>query len=144
MIKISWYYHLHKFNYDLISMYWQNWSTYLTNGTRRQTQCNWWLAERTVKFTLPSTIEMNFATSQNLVVNSTMYPLQNIHQYTWTSLDGKTHNQIDHILIDRRWYLSIQDVQSFSGADCDTGHCLVVAEVRERLAVSKQAAQKFD
>jgi len=30
------------------------------------------------------------------------------------------------------------------GADCDTDHYLVVAKVRERLAVSKQAAQKFD
>jgi hypothetical protein len=30
------------------------------------------------------------------------------------------------------------------GADCDTDHYLVVAKVMERLAVSKQAAQKFD
>jgi hypothetical protein len=30
------------------------------------------------------------------------------------------------------------------GADCDTDHYLVVAKVRERLAVSKQVAQKFD
>jgi hypothetical protein len=29
-------------------------------------------------------------------------------------------------------------------ADCDTGHYLVVAKVRERLAVSQQAAQNFD
>jgi hypothetical protein len=29
-------------------------------------------------------------------------------------------------------------------ADCDTDHYLVVAKVRERLAVSKQAAQKID
>jgi hypothetical protein len=32
----------------------------------------------------------------------------------------------------------------FQGADCDTDHYLVVAKVRERLAVSKEAAQKFD
>ena len=35
-------------------------------------------------------------------------------------------------------------MQFFRGADCDTDHCLVVAKVKERLAVSKQAAQKFD
>jgi len=39
---------------------------------------------------------------------------------------------------------SILDVQSFKGADCDTDLYLVVAKVRERLAVSEQAAQKFD
>jgi hypothetical protein len=58
--------------------------------------------------------------------------------------DGQTHNQIDHILIDRRWHSSILDARSFRGADCDTDHYLVVANVRERLAVRKQAAQKFD
>ena len=28
--------------------------------------------------------------------------------------------------------------------DCDTGHCLVAAKVRERLAVNKKLAQNFD
>ena len=49
---------------------------------------------------------------------------------------GRFNNQIDHILIDRRWFSSIQNVQSFRGADCDTYHYLVVPKVRERLAVS--------
>jgi len=87
---------------------------------------------------------VNFVTSKNLVVNSTMFPHRNIHKYTWTSPAGKTHNQIEHVLIDRRWHSSIMDVRSFRGADCDTDHYLVIAKVRERLAVGKQAAQMFD
>ena len=46
---------------------------------------------------------VKFATSKSLVVKSTMFHHRNIHKYSWTSLDGKTHNQIDHVLIDSRW-----------------------------------------
>jgi hypothetical protein len=35
---------------------------------------------------------VNFATSKNLVVKSTMFPHRKIHKYTWTSPDGKTQN----------------------------------------------------
>jgi hypothetical protein len=45
-------------------------------------------------------------------------------------------------LIDRRRHSSILDVRSFRAADCDTDHYLVVAKVREILAVSKQTAHR--
>ena len=45
---------------------------------------------------------VNFGTSKNLVVKNMMFPHRNIHKCTWTSSDGQTHNQIDHIWIDRR------------------------------------------
>ena len=56
---------------------------------------------------------VNFATSKNLLVKSTIFPHRDIHKHTWTSPDGKTHNQIDHILIDRRRQSSKLDVCSF-------------------------------
>jgi hypothetical protein len=72
-----------------------------------------------------------------------MFPHGNTHKYTWTSPDGKTHNQIDHILVDGRRRSNILDVQSYRAADCDTDHYLVVAKVRERLAVNKQRSHRF-
>jgi hypothetical protein len=41
-----------------------------------------------------------FATYKNRTVKSTMFP-HNIHKYARMSPDGKTCNQIDHILRDR-------------------------------------------
>jgi hypothetical protein len=87
---------------------------------------------------------VNFATSKNLAVKSIMFPHRSIHKYTWTSPDGKIHNQIDHILKDRRQHSSILDVRYFRGADCDSDHYLVVAKFRERLAVGKQMVKKMD
>jgi hypothetical protein len=42
------------------------------------------------------------------------------------------HNQIDHMLIDRRRHSSILDLRYFKRTDCDADHCLVVAAVTER------------
>ena len=62
---------------------------------------------------------------------------------TWICSDVKTHKHIAHMLIDRRWHSSILSVRSLRGVDCDSDHYLVVAKVRERLAVSEQEAQKL-
>ena len=43
---------------------------------------------------------VNFVTSKNLVVKSTMFVHRNVHKYSWTFPDGKTDSQIVHILIE--------------------------------------------
>jgi endonuclease/exonuclease/phosphatase family metal-dependent hydrolase len=45
---------------------------------------------------------VNFAISKNLIVKSTTFPHRDIHKHSGTSPDGVTHNQIDHVLIDKR------------------------------------------
>jgi len=64
--------------------------------------------------------------------------------FSWTSSDGKARNHFDHIFINRRWHSSILDVRSFRAADSLIDHYLVVATFWEILALSKNAAQKFD
>jgi hypothetical protein len=52
------------------------------------------------------------------------------------------HNQIDHILIDKRRHSNILDIRSFRSEDCDTDYYLVVAKIRERLAVRKRRTHR--
>ena len=54
---------------------------------------------------------VNYATSKNLVLKSTIFLHWNIHKCTWTSSDGETDNQID-ILKERRWHSNIVDLGS--------------------------------
>jgi hypothetical protein len=77
---------------------------------------------------------VNFATSKNLVVKRGRCS----HTETFIRTPGPLLmgrlNQIDHILIDRRWHSSVLHVRGFSGAECDTYNYMVVSKVRERLA----------
>ena len=73
-----------------------------------------------------------------------MFHHRNIHKYTWTSFDGKAHNEIEHVFIDRRWQSSVLDMRSFRGAECDLDHYLVIEKIKEKLALCKQATQRLD
>ena len=84
----------------------------------------------------------NFTTSKNLVVRRKMFPHRNFHKHAWTYPDGKTHNQTDCILTDRKWCSFILNVRYFCGANSDTDHYLVVANAGERLTMSEQETQK--
>jgi hypothetical protein len=86
---------------------------------------------------------VNFITYKNLTVKITIFPLCDIHKFIWMSPDGKTHNQIDHILTDRQRHSSILDVRSVRAADYDTDHYLLVAKGKDRLAMNKQRSHRF-
>jgi hypothetical protein len=51
----------------------------------------------------------NFETSKNLIIKSTTFPHRDIRKFTWTS-DGVIHNQIDHVLLDRKRHSNVFNV----------------------------------
>lgn len=77
---------------------------------------------------------IDFATSRNLVVGSTLFPKKRIHQATWRSPDGATSNQIDHILISSRHRSNLLSNRTYRGANADSDHYLVIARIRARIA----------
>jgi hypothetical protein len=44
---------------------------------------------------------VNFATSKDLIVKNTTFPRSDIYRHTWTSPGGVTHNQRDHVMINK-------------------------------------------
>jgi hypothetical protein len=62
---------------------------------------------------------INFAQSMNCIISSTYFPRKNIHKLTWKSTDGRTFNQIDHILIDRKFKGCIRNVRTYRRAHAD-------------------------
>jgi hypothetical protein len=58
---------------------------------------------------------INFASSRNMVVGSTMFSHKDIHKRTWKSPDGNVFNQTDHILTDARHFSYLMDVRSCRG-----------------------------
>jgi hypothetical protein len=79
-------------------------------------------------------IVVNFATTKNVIVTSSMISHRNTHKFTWRSPDGKSYK--DHVLIYGRLHLILLDVQSYRGANFCTDWYLFVEGVRERLAVN--------
>ena len=83
-----------------------------------------------------------FCTFNDLVIGDTVFQHKRIHRTTWTSPDGRTENQIDHIIIGRKWRRSLLDVRVKRGADVGSDHHLVVADLKVKLKAYRDRADR--
>jgi hypothetical protein len=75
----------------------------------------------------------DFCLHHNLVIGGTIFMHKDIHKYTWTSPNEKTKNQIDHILYNKKWRTSIQDVLARRKPDVGSDHNMVVCKLKLKL-----------
>ena len=76
---------------------------------------------------------IEFCINNEMLIGGTLFPHKEIHKKTWTSPDGKTRNQIDHIMINRKWRSSLYDVKVRRGADVGSDHFLVMGKLKLKL-----------
>ena len=77
---------------------------------------------------------VNFAASRGMVVRSTFFPRKDIHKATWRSPNQRTQNQIDHVLIDGKFFSDIINVRTYRSANIDSDHYLVAVCMRSKLS----------
>ena len=71
---------------------------------------------------------LEFASFNDLVVANTFGPIKTSRKITWHSPDANTHNQIDYIMVKKRFKTSVNiaKTRSFPGANIGSDHDLVM------------------
>ena len=75
----------------------------------------------------------DFCGMNDLVITGTIFPHKKIHKQTWISPDRRPCNQIDHVLINRKFRTSVLDTRAIRSADIASDHHLVCTKLRLKL-----------
>ena len=76
---------------------------------------------------------LQFCRDNALFIANTLGTHKNSRRCTWISNDGQTRNQIDYIMVNRRWKSGIKFARAFPGADVGSDHNLVLMNFIARL-----------
>lgn len=88
---------------------------------------------------------LQFAIDSELSIMNTMFKHHPRRLSTWTSPGGRYKNQIDYILVSKRWKSSVINVKTKPAADCGSDHKMLQAEYRIKLRnkVNTDRGMKF-
>ncbi|PSN43121.1 hypothetical protein C0J52_10468 [Blattella germanica] len=75
-----------------------------------------------------------YATMNNFKVVSTWYQKKDIFKGTWRIPGTNQTNQIDHVMISKRWATAIENVRTYRGASSDSDHFLVGVKIKQKIA----------
>ena len=83
----------------------------------------------------------------DLVIGGTLFSHKDIYKISWNSPSRHNKSQIDHLLINRKWRRSLQDVRVRKGTDVGSDHLFVTAMVKLKLQRSRNMVcyqRRFD
>jgi len=75
----------------------------------------------------------DFCVMNDLVITATIFPHKDIHKQTWISPDRRICNQMDHVLINRKFRTSVLDPRAIRSADIASDHHLVCTKLKLKL-----------
>ncbi|XP_026482140.1 craniofacial development protein 2-like [Ctenocephalides felis] len=85
---------------------------------------------------------INFCRRNNLMIASTWFKKRKTKLYTWKSPGHSERYQIDYIIVKNRFRNSVKDVNTFPGADIDSGHNLLTTDIETKLKNIRKTGKK--
>ena len=84
---------------------------------------------------------VEFCKRHNLFATNTWFQQKRSAHWTWKSPDkiNPTKNQIDYVLVDKRFRNGTQNSKSTPGANCDFDHNPVIVAIKIRLQRVKKS-----
>ena len=75
----------------------------------------------------------DFCQENGLMILNTLFKQHPRRLYTWLSPDGSHRNEIDYILVQKRWRSSFTSPKTYPEADCGSDHQLFVSTMEIKL-----------
>ena len=85
---------------------------------------------------------VQFCQEEQLIIANTLFQHPKKNLYTWSSPGDQYRNQIDYILVRRRFRNSIKNVKTYPGADIMSDHCLLLGKFKVKIKRVKKSQKK--